>query len=69
MVARTRLALPSSSTVSAVGWDRDLDAEEKDLGEWEQYGPTRTYLLPGEPLAFLTAPPALRKIIEDDFAY
>jgi surfactin synthase thioesterase subunit len=62
-------AAPLDVPVSAIGWDRDPDADEKDLAEWKQYGPTRTYLLPGEPLTFLTAPPALRKIVEDDFEY
>lgn len=53
--------------VSAIGWEGDLDVGPDDLLEWQKYGETREYLLPGEPLTFLTAPRGLRKIIQDDF--
>lgn len=53
--------------ITAVGWDGDPDVERDDLAEWQNYGQAREYVLPGDPLTFLTAPAGLRKIIEDDF--
>jgi surfactin synthase thioesterase subunit len=55
--------------VSAVGWDGDPDVRPADLTEWRAYGQTREYVLPGQPLTFLAAPLALRRIIEDDFGF
>ncbi len=55
--------------ISAIGWDGDLDVGPDDLTAWREYGETREYVLPGEPLTFLAAPGGLRKIIEDDFEF
>jgi surfactin synthase thioesterase subunit len=60
---------PVDVPISAIGWDEDVDVSKDDLTGWEEYGQTRTYLLPGEPLRFLTAPSMLRTIIEDDFEF
>jgi surfactin synthase thioesterase subunit len=54
--------------ITAIGWEEDLDVSAADLAEWREYGETREYLLPGEPLQFLAAPRGLRCVIEDDFA-
>lgn len=58
---------PVKVPVSAIGWEDDLDVSPGDLTAWQEYGETREYVLPGEPMTFLAAPGGLRKIIEDDF--
>jgi surfactin synthase thioesterase subunit len=55
--------------VSAIGWADDIDVEPADLTEWQQYGETREYVLPGDPLNFLAAPQGLRAIVADDFEF
>jgi surfactin synthase thioesterase subunit len=55
--------------ITAIGWAEDLDVSAEDLAEWREYGETREYVLPGEPLTFLAAPSGLRKVIEDDFEF
>jgi surfactin synthase thioesterase subunit len=58
---------PVKVPISAIGWDGDLDVDADDLAQWQEYGETHEYMLPGEPLTFLAAPSALRRIVEDDF--
>lgn len=60
---------PVGVPISAIGWDGDLDVDTDDLAQWAEYGSTQTYLLPGDPLTFLAAPPGLRRIVEDDFEF
>jgi surfactin synthase thioesterase subunit len=60
---------PVDVPISVIGWDEDVDVHKGDLTEWEPYGETCIYVLPGEPLRFLTAPASLRTIIEDDFEF
>jgi surfactin synthase thioesterase subunit len=55
--------------ITAIGWADDPDVSVGDLTEWQEYGKTREYLLPGDPLTFLACPGGIRKIIEDDFDY
>jgi len=55
--------------ISVIGWDGDLDVGPDDLAEWQQYGETREYVLPGDPLTFLTAPSGLRQVVADDFEF
>lgn len=52
--------------ITAVGWSDDLDVNRQDLREWKQYGPTEDHVLTGDPVRFMTAPPALLTIIEED---
>jgi surfactin synthase thioesterase subunit len=60
---------PVDVPISAIGWDGDVDVDKDDLAEWSEYGRTHIYVLPGDPLTFLTAPTGVRTIIEDDFAF
>ncbi|ACU72332.1 Thioesterase [Catenulispora acidiphila DSM 44928] len=60
---------PVDVPVTAIGWSRDLDVGPADLAEWRQLAKSREVMLPGEPLAFLTAPRELRAVVEDDFEY
>ncbi|HEV2087559.1 MAG TPA: thioesterase domain-containing protein [Cryptosporangiaceae bacterium] len=60
---------PVDVPISAIGWDGDADVDEDDVAEWEEYGQTRAYLLPGEPVTFLAAPSGVRNIVEDDFEF
>ncbi|WP_171074147.1 thioesterase II family protein [Nonomuraea basaltis] len=55
--------------ISAIGWEDDPDVGPDDLAEWREYGETREYVLPGDPLTFLAGPSGLRKIIEDDLEF
>jgi surfactin synthase thioesterase subunit len=60
---------PVDVPITAVAWTDDPDVGPAELHEWADYGETREYVLPGEPLSFLSAPAALRRIVEDDFEY
>ncbi|MFG2012749.1 thioesterase II family protein [Micromonospora sp. NPDC048868] len=58
---------PVSCPITAVAWRDDPDVSQADLRDWHQYGATDEYLLDGDTLTFLTAPPALLTVIEDAF--
>jgi len=71
LAAKERYLPPAQAVkvpITAIGWEEDLDVSATDLAEWREYGETREYLLPGEPLQFLAAPRGLRCVMEDDFA-
>lgn len=56
---------PLNVPITAVGWSDDVDVDRDDLAEWRQYGATEEHVLPGEPLGFLVASPALCRVVED----
>jgi surfactin synthase thioesterase subunit len=59
---------PLGCPVTALGWHEDPEVAPARMDEWAEYGTVRRHDLAGGKLTFLQAPPALLRIIEDDFA-
>lgn len=61
---------PVSCAIAALGWRGDPEVAPERMDGWRDYGPgpVRRHDLDGGKLTFLSAPPALLRIIEDEYA-
>ncbi|OLF14713.1 thioesterase II family protein [Actinophytocola xanthii] len=60
--------VPVRCPVTALGWTDDPEVAPAQMDGWRDYGTVRRHDLDGGKLTYLAAPPALLRIIEDDFA-
>ena len=57
---------PLRCPITAISWRDDSDVGVDDMRAWDRYGTVRHHLLDGDKLTYLTAPPAMLDVLEQD---